>query len=217
MGFVTSNLRSLKVALEELSGVVGPPNSEMALTLKDGMEMIDESLQGAHRVAEIVKGLRELSRLEIGKSEPCCVNASVTRAVRAVGGEISLELSAALPAAISPLQLDQALGHILKNARQAVGGATGVKVQTESDAREVRVSVRDEGSGISPENLRRIFEPFFTTRGVGKGIGLGLTAAYGIVRRAGGEIEVHSEVGRGSTFTLRLPRANPPQSAQADA
>jgi two-component system, NtrC family, sensor kinase len=195
----------------------GTAHNELALTLQDGLEMIDESLQGVHRVAEIVKGLRELSRLEIGKLEPCCTNASVSRMVRAAGGEIAVELAAVHPAAIAPLQLDQALGHVLKNARQAVSGGKGVTVRTESDAREVRVIVRDEGNGIPPENLRRIFEPFFTTRGVGKGIGLGLTAAYGIVRRAGGEIEVRSEVGRGSTFTFKIPRARVEEVAHAAA
>ena len=81
-------------------------------------------------------------------------------------------------------------------------------VRSWSAGAEVLIQVRDEGVGIPKENLRRVFEPFFTTRGVGKGIGLGLTAAYGIVRRAGGDIEAESEgPGLGASFTVRLPRA----------
>ena len=70
----------------------------------------------------------------------------------------------------------------------------------------VRIEIHDEGTGIPANNLKRIFEPFFTTRPVGKGLGLGLTAAYGIIKRAGGEIEVASELGKGSTFTVRLKK-----------
>jgi two-component system NtrC family sensor kinase len=219
LGFLTSNLRSLRTAFEDLQpatqqlarGLKGPEVDEVTRVLEDGLDMIDESLEGARRVADIVKGLRELSRLEIGRLEPCGVNDSVTRALRAEFGDASTRVTATLEAtstaSIPPLQLDQVIGHILRNARQAVTGEQRVHVRTVSDEREVRIEVRDEGPGIAKENLRRIFEPFFTTRGVGKGIGLGLTAAYGIVNRVGGEIDVVSEVGAGATFIVRLPRS----------
>src|SRR5262249_56722907 len=84
------------------------------------------------------------------------------------------------------LHVDQVLGHILRNARQALSGDQKVAVRTWNTDAEVIIQVKDEGCGIPAENLRRIFEPFFTTRGVGKGIGLGLTAAYGIIKRNGG-------------------------------
>jgi len=234
LGFVASNLRSLRGMVDELRapmrtladaitavkegrtadllellGRAEPPDLH---TLEDGLEMVDESLDGARRVGDIVKGLRELSRLEIGKREPANVNASVSRAVRAELGEtapnVQLELTATRFADIPPLQLDQALGHVLKNARQAINRHQRVKVRTSDGDGEVLIEVSDDGVGIPPEHLRRVFEPFFTTRGVGKGIGLGLTAAYGIVKRAGGEIGAESEgAGRGATFTIRLPLA----------
>jgi signal transduction histidine kinase len=234
VGFVTSNLRSLRGVVDELrlpmrvlSDVIGmvkekrledltelvesldEPDLE---TLDEAVEMIDESLDGARRVSDIVKGLRELSRLEIGRREPADTNASVTRVVRNEYGEVpanvQLVLEATVLADIAPLQLDQALGHLVKNARQATPKKERVLVRTWTTSNEVLIQVRDEGVGIAREHLRRVFEPFFTTRGVGKGIGLGLTAAYGIVRRAGGDIEAESEgAGRGATFTIRLPRA----------
>jgi two-component system cell cycle sensor histidine kinase/response regulator CckA len=71
----------------------------------------------------------------------------------------------------------------------------------------VVIEIQDEGSGIPQDHLRRVFEPFFSTRGVGKGIGLGLTAAYGIIKRNGGTIDVHSAIGEGTTFRIKLPRA----------
>lgn len=234
VGFVTSNLRSLRSVMEELrlpvralSEIVELVKSKRlnelvslvetldepdAQNIDDAVEMIDESLDGARRVSDIVKGLRELSRLEIGKREPADTNSSISRVVRAEFGElpahVSLVLEATTPADIAPLQLDQALGHLLKNARQGTPKKERIVVRSWSAGAEVMIQVRDEGVGIPKENLRRVFEPFFTTRGVGKGIGLGLTAAYGIVRRAGGDIEAESEgPGLGSSFTIRLPRA----------
>ncbi|MFO0597457.1 MAG: ATP-binding protein [Myxococcaceae bacterium] len=241
LGFVTSNLRSLRGLIDELRTPLetlsdalehargqregdalaslargAPPDLRQ---LEDGLEMIDESLDGARRVGDIVKGLRELSRLEIGKREPANVNASVTRVARAELGEapqnVVMQLEATLLADIPPLQLDQVLGHVLRNARQATPRRERIVVRTAQTDEWVTVVVRDEGVGIPREHHRRVFEPFFTTRGVGKGIGLGLTAAYGIVKRVGGDIEAQSEgPGRGATFTIRLPiAANQPASS----
>jgi signal transduction histidine kinase len=71
------------------------------------------------------------------------------------------------------------------------------------------IEVEDNGCGIRPEHLAHLFEPFFTTKPVGQGTGLGLSVSYGIVRDHGGSIEVESEVGRGSTFRVRLPLCPP--------
>ena len=241
LGFVTSNLRTLRGVVDELRAPMNALSDALIMAregrledlrellthlpepdfenLDEGLEMIDESLDGARRVGEIVKGLRELSRLEIGKREPANVNASVTRVVRTELGEapnVSLELEASQLADIAPLQLDQVLGHVIRNARLATTRKEPIAVRTRVNSGYVVVEVRDEGVGIAPENRRRVFEPFFTTRGVGKGIGLGLTAAYGIVKRVGGDIEAHSDgPGKGALFTIRLPVAEPRNLADA--
>ncbi len=204
IGFVSANLQSLKALLADVAaGTAGPTD------VTDGQAMVSESLDGVRRVKEIVAGLREFSRLEVTSSEPSNVNSSVSRlTAKLVDGtspEVSLEATAL--AEIAALQLDQALGHILKNAQQAVVPGQAVRVRTTESEKEVRIEIQDEGVGISAANLKRIFEPFFTTRGVGKGLGLGLTAAYGIIRRAGGDIEVSSVPGKGSTFTIKLRKA----------
>lgn len=113
-------------------------------------------------------------------------------------------------------QLEQALVNLLVNAIQAM--PKGGRVEVTSSERRARppgdggpeghficVSVTDQGPGIAPEHLARLFEPFFTTKAPGEGTGLGLSVAHGIARDHGGWIEVESELGRGSRFTLYLP------------
>jgi signal transduction histidine kinase len=73
----------------------------------------------------------------------------------------------------------------------------------------VWVDVVDTGKGIAPENLKKIFDPFFTTKPIGKGTGLGLSLSYGIIQKHHGRIEVHSEVGKGTTFRVWLPLRQP--------
>jgi signal transduction histidine kinase len=95
--------------------------------------------------------------------------------------------------------------NLLVNASQAIEGEGDIWVTTRRDTESVLVSIRDNGVGISREDVGRIFDPFFTTKGVGEGTGLGLSISYGIVRRHGGEIWVESEEGIGTTFFIKLP------------
>ncbi len=128
-----------------------------------------------------------------------------------------------------PAQFDTAVVNMTVNARDAMNGEGRVTI-TVSDAELVpaarahplmrgefvAVSIADEGSGISANNLERIFEPFFTTKGVGQGTGLGLSQVFGFVKQSGGEVRVDSEVGRGTTFTLYFPSAKPVEAASPD-
>ena len=105
-----------------------------------------------------------------------------------------------------PGKINQVFLNLLVNAIQACerGGIVTARTRAEPGAGVV-VEVQDNGCGISPEHRSRLFEPFFTTKPVGQGTGLGLSVSFGIVRDHGGAIEVESEVGRGSTFRVRLP------------
>ena len=114
---------------------------------------------------------------------------------------------------VDPSQLQQVLLNLYNNAIDAIvdrhgsqGGELTIEAGPDEDGR-VRVSVKDNGVGISPENLKKVFTPFFTTKPVGKGTGLGLSVCYGIVDSMGGVMEVESEKGVGTRFVIRLPPA----------
>jgi signal transduction histidine kinase len=85
------------------------------------------------------------------------------------------------------------------------GGNLWIDIQLSKDASEIKIQVRDDGAGIAPDVLPQIFEPFLTTKESGHGVGLGLAISRGIVERHSGRIEVQSELGRGTTFTITLP------------
>src|SRR4028119_1234031 len=97
------------------------------------------------------------------------------------------------------------------NARDAMSdeGEVGITIHriSEAGADYVCVEVSDSGHGIPPEQIEKIFEPFFTTKHVGKGTGLGLSQVYGFVRQSGGNVDVQSAQGQGTSFTIYLPRS----------
>jgi PAS domain S-box-containing protein len=136
------------------------------------------------------------------------------------------------PLMIDPTQVDQILANLCVNAGDAIGGAGRIVIETGNVAIDqaycdqhpgflsgeyVKMVVSDNGCGIEPENLGLIFEPFFTTKSLGKGTGLGLATVYGIVRQNGGFINVYSEPGTGTTFTVYLPRYGEESGPRAEA
>ncbi|RJF76597.1 ATP-binding protein [Rhodopseudomonas palustris] len=118
-------------------------------------------------------------------------------------------------------QFDAALVNLVANARDAMDGQGELEIRVtrarptyQEDAagiaEVVAVSITDTGSGIAPDQIDRIFEPFFTTKDVGRGTGLGLSQVYGFVKQSGGHVSVDSQLGKGTTITLRLPRSDKP-------
>ncbi len=102
-------------------------------------------------------------------------------------------------------QLQQVFLNLSLNACEAMPDGGTLMLSTSSVGEKVVVEVTDTGCGIKREHLDQIFQPFFTTKPVGKGTGLGLSVSYGIVQQHDGSLEVKSEVGKGSTFTITLP------------
>jgi two-component system NtrC family sensor kinase len=102
-------------------------------------------------------------------------------------------------------QLRQVFLNMVANARDAMPGGGTLSVVTDGDSDTVYVKVTDTGTGIREEHLDKIFDSFFTTKGEVKGVGLGLSVCYGFIEDHGGDIEVKSQVGEGTTFTISLP------------
>ncbi len=104
-------------------------------------------------------------------------------------------------------RIKQVFLNLLMNAKQAIRGEGTIRLTTCYDdrTRQVAVAVSDDGEGIETQNLSRVFDPFFTTKATGEGTGLGLSVSYGIIQDHGGDIQVSSEPGKGSTFTVLLP------------
>ena len=168
------------------------------------------------RCGEIVKGLLQFSRQTKPNVKPNDVNAIINECLRLVRHKIDLSGAAAIAhcdAELGPIECDeqqikQALVALLINACEAVRPGEGVitinsRYLELAHAAEIRIN--DNGVGMDEQTKQQIFEPFFTTKEQGKGVGLGLAVVYGIVTGHGGEIEVESSPGAGTTFVIRLP------------
>jgi two-component system NtrC family sensor kinase len=170
------------------------------------------------RISEITHRLLGFARHLPMKAETIHLDALVKEVLGFLGREAeyrNISINRHIPSDMEPIeadkgQLQQVLLNILNNALAAVsdGGEINIAVAQHEDE-NVAISISDDGMGIASEDLKRIFEPFFSTKG-DKGTGLGLSITYGIVQKMGGHIEVESELGQGTTFTITLPRKRPP-------
>ena len=127
---------------------------------------------------------------------------------RVIGEDVHVELVRGAHAArvlVDPGQFEHALLNLAVNARDAMPNGGRLKIETREERGEVFVALSDTGHGMDATTQSRIFEPFFTTKEPGRGTGLGLAMVHGFVEQSGGHIDVQSEQGRGTTFTIRLP------------
>lgn len=182
-------------------------------TVADLPSVIDDCRSGMERVRDIVANLRTFSRLDEAEFKPTDIHEGIDSTIRLLskyftGSNITLFRNfGSLPKIDAySAQLNQVWMNLLVNAAQAIGANNGeVRVETNWDGKSIFVSVTDNGVGIDKAHLTRIFDPFFTTKPVGEGTGLGLSIIFSIVERHSGRIDVLSEAGRGSTFTVSLP------------
>jgi signal transduction histidine kinase len=122
------------------------------------------------------------------------------------GIELAVKLGENLPSInADPAQIGQVVLNILLNAIHSITPPGRIDVATRMNEHDVEIVFSDTGAGIPEEHLHKIFDPFFTTKDAFKGTGLGLAVSYGIIKKHGGDIEVASEVGKGTTFTVKLP------------
>ena len=172
------------------------------------------------RVGRIVCDLLAFSRRGKPQRAPADLNRIVRMTLSLVEHKMKLSNVAVettfceeLPAApCDPSQIQQVVLNLVLNAAEATqskSGAARGRVHRQRATASCCFTVSDNGEGIPPENLAKIFDPFFTTKPEGKGVGLGLAVSYGIVEAHGGDIEVKSTVGEGTTFTVSLPLEPP--------
>jgi len=183
----------------------------------DAEQSLDLIAAESHRCGELVKNLLTFSRTAPMNVVTTDLDVVVDRGVRLLrhqmemnGIELHLELAQGLPKIqCDPGQIEQVVLALVMNAIDAMprGGNLWLSTRFSEASMEVAIEVRDDGSGIPPEILPRLFEPFLTTKESGKGVGLGLAVSENIVERHEGRIDVQSELGKGTTFTVTLPLA----------
>jgi two-component system, NtrC family, sensor kinase len=195
---------------------------------EEAMQCLELIAGESRRCGDLVKNLLTFSRTAPMNVETTDLNAVMDRSVRLVqhqlelnGIQLQLDLGSDLPRVqCDPAQIEQVVLALVMNAIDAMprGGNLWLRTRMNGSRDEVEIQVRDDGNGIPPDILPQIFEPFLTTKESGHGVGLGLAISRGIIERHNGHIEVQSEAGKGTTFTITLPlEAGSPVGAAAGA
>jgi two-component system NtrC family sensor kinase len=244
IGFITSNLRTLEKYLGKLGEFIkvqadalrasgdqaaleavarARKEHKLDYIAEDIGDLVEESLEGAERVRKIVQDLKTFSRVNEAEWQFVNLVEGLESTITIVWNEIKYKATLVRDfAELPPVrcyshQLNQVFMNLLVNAAQAIDKEGRITVKAWQEGEAVAFSVADTGCGIPPENLNQIFMPFFTTKEAGKGTGLGLSVSYEIVQKHQGEILVDSELGKGTTFTVRIPIDARGQAGQPEA
>jgi signal transduction histidine kinase len=142
---------------------------------------------------------------------PTDINVEINKVLSILNFELKyIEVNTILPQLpyinCDPGQIRQVIMNILTNSIQAITVNGNITIETREENNNVEIIITDNGCGIPEENLSKIFDPFFTTKKPGEGTGLGLSISYGIIKRHNGSIDVKSQVGKGATFIIKLPK-----------
>jgi signal transduction histidine kinase len=189
---------------------------------------LEEIRKAANRSADLTRQLMAFARRQKIDPKVIDLNRSVEGMLitlrRLIGEDIALDWqpdAVLWSVKVDPTQIDQILANLCINARDAISGVGKMTIETKNisigdedvashagfaPGEYVLLAVSDNGCGLEKEILNNIFEPFFTNKEIDKGAGLGLATVYGIVKQNKGFIDVDSEPGQGSTFTIYLPR-----------
>lgn len=191
------------------------------------LRLLHTAQQGASRGARLTESLLAFARKQRLDPIPADLNAVIVKMTemlsRSIGPSVAIRhcLAPGLwPVLIDTGQIETALLNIAINARDAMPGGGSLSIETGnitatstelpdelSNQDCVLVAVQDTGTGMSPEVIERAFEPFFTTKEIGKGTGLGLSMVFGVVSQSGGAVRIRSQLGKGTTVQIYLPRA----------
>ncbi|TAN62290.1 hypothetical protein EPN16_01815 [bacterium] len=210
LSFLISNLDAMANYVQSLSKEPSLDAGLRKTLLEDFRPMATESLEGALRIKKIVSDLRTFSRRSETKKVLLDINQILESTLSIVWNEIKYKITvvkdyqakSSIPA--DPTQLSQVLLNIVLNASQAISDKGTITLATSEDEKNVCVKISDTGSGIPKEVLPKIFDPFFSTKKAGAG--LGLSVSYNIIKQHAGDLKVESAPGRGTVFTITLPK-----------
>lgn len=208
LGAVISNTDLLSRGLKKLEPRRGEAGQNLTQTLEG---LIRTNAEACRRISAIVGDLKNFARLDEAEWKTADLREGLestlvlTRHLHKDRIRIIKEFEEVPPVECRPGQINQVFMNLLVNAIQAIEGRGTIWLRIRREGEAVRVEIQDTGVGIPEANLAKIFDPGFTTKGVGVGTGLGLAICQRIMAAQGGRIDVASQVGVGTTFTLRLP------------
>ncbi|MDW6093269.1 sensor histidine kinase [Vibrio rhizosphaerae] len=224
LGFIMSNLGTLSAYMSQFKHVVSTlPDSQctsVETLLDDSADIISETLEGLTRIQNVVSSLNVYNHVSSSNVGVVDLRDVISSSLGLILGELKLRAKVDYQTPERPMyvkgqsnKLQQAFIHLLMNAFQSIthaGGCISIQLGYETSVlmprkRNVRLSIQDNGKGISKEHLQHIFEPFFTTKQVGSGAGLGLSVAKEIIEEHLGFISIESELGKGTLAVIRLP------------
>jgi PAS domain S-box-containing protein len=233
IGFVYSNLGTLekyvqdtfsllelyeqaesKISDPDVRATINDTKNKLDIVfLKEDLHaLMNESKEGIIRVKSIVQNLKDFSHADTTDEWRFCdLHKGLESTLNIVNNEIKYKAVLVKQYGVIPEvecllpKLNQVFMNLLVNAAHAIEDKGTITISTGQQGEEVFVKIADTGKGIAPEHMNKIFEPFFTTKPVGKGTGLGLSLSYNIIIKHLGRIEVQSELGKGSTFSVWIP------------
>ncbi|OGS81210.1 MAG: hypothetical protein A2061_01040 [Gallionellales bacterium GWA2_59_43] len=229
VGFVNSNLATLRryaaqllaivdacaaspAAKAEVANYLARSKTDLVFLREDLPELLNESQNGLDRVTRIVQALKDFAHADPTEMQSTDLLTGLESTLSVVWNEfrdkaeVVRELSPLPPVRCIPGQINQVFMNLLLNAAQAIETRGIITLQSGRDDKGVWIAIADSGCGMTEEVRKHLFEPFFTTRPVGQGTGLGLSVSWDIVvNKHGGRIDVESEPGKGSRFTVWLP------------
>ena len=180
--------------------------------MEDSLDILQESSDGLKRVSEIVSGMKAFSRANDESFQSFNINSCINTTLKMVSNQLKYhcEIITELDENIPEIQINvgkmiQVFTNLLVNAGHAISEKGKIVVTTISTPESIEIKISDNGSGIAKEHLEQLFNPFFTTKPEGEGTGLGLSITFNIIEEHGGSINVESEVGVGTCFTIKLP------------
>jgi signal transduction histidine kinase len=233
INFVSSNVAPLKRDVADILSIL-EQYENVAKTKTNGFEkiealkkeldfdfLIDEINnllkgieEGARRTTDIVRGLRNFSRLDEDEQKLADIRLGIESTLLVLKNELKNKVEvvthfANIPQILCyPGKLNQVFLNIIQNATQAIETTGKIEISTSMDEDWVYISIKDNGKGMSAEVAQRVFDPFFTTKDVGKGTGLGLSVSFGIIQEHNGDITIQSEPGKGAEFLIKIPNKN---------